>query len=222
MSKTVLVVAAHPDDEILGVGATIAKHVSAGDRAHAAVLSEGASARYEQDMVASLRAAAERSADTIGFASIEFLGLPDQRMDTLPLLDVTQSIETIVQRLKPEVIYTHSPGDVNADHGVVSRAAWTACRPFATPWVEMFACFETPSSTEWGWPLADGGFNPHHFVDVEKTLQVKLDAMSHYESELREYPHPRSIRGLKERAAYWGACSGRAAAEAFVVLRSVS
>lgn len=217
--SAVLVVAAHPDDEVLGGGATFAKHVDAGDDVHAVVVSEGASARYVDAMRSTLRECAERSAEIIGFSSIRFLSLPDQRLDALPLVDVTQAIEVIVSELRPSVVYTHSHVDVNADHGVVARATWTACRPYAAPSVERLLAFETPSSTEWAWPMTEAAFLPGWFVDVGATLQRKLDAMACYPSELRDYPHPRSERALSERAAYWGSVSGCAAAEPFVVLR---
>lgn len=217
--STVLVVSAHPDDEILGGGATFAKHVDAGDDVHAVVVSEGASARYVDAMKSTLRDCAERSAAVIGFSSIRFLSLPDQRLDELALVEVTQAIEPIVAELRPTVVYTHSHVDVNADHGIVARATWTACRPYAAPTVQRLLAFETPSSTEWAWPMTESAFQPAWFVDVEATLQRKLDAMACYVSELRDYPHPRSGRALSERAAYWGSVSGCAAAEPFVVLR---
>lgn len=216
---TVLVVAAHPDDEILGGGATFARHVDEGDTVHALVLSEGASARYEQGMENALRSSAERSAEIIGFSTIEFGNLPDQRLDASPLIEVTHFVEQFVQALRPSVVYTHSHVDVNSDHGVASRAVWTACRPYATPWLERIFAFETPSSTEWAWTAPETAFQPQWFVNVERTLQRKLDAMACYDTELRDYPHPRSIRALEERARYWGSVVGDAAAEPFVILR---
>ena len=216
---TVLVVAAHPDDEILGVGATLAKHVDDGDEVHAVIVSEGASARYAGDEGSRLRAAADQSASMIGFASLTFLGLPDQRLDAGPVIDLTQAVEPVVQKMRPAYVYTHSHVDVNSDHGVVARAVWTACRSYASPFVERVLAFETPSSTEWAWPTADAAFLPNWFVDVSQTLPRKLAAMAHYETELRDYPHPRSLRALEERAAYWGSVAGCGAAEPFVLLR---
>ena len=216
----VLVVAGHPDDEILGLGATLARHVDAGDEVHAIVTSEGASSRYPSEAASELVEAAQRSAEIIGFSSIRFLGLPDQRLDNLPLIDVIQLLEPLLAELRPEVIYTHSTVDVNADHGVVARAVWTACRPFATPWLREMYAFETPSSTEWLEPRS-AAFHPQRFVDVEQFLQRKLDAMACYTSELRDYPHPRSLQALRERAAYWGSHAGLLAAEPFEVLRSI-
>ncbi|MFC5491855.1 PIG-L deacetylase family protein [Nocardioides caricicola] len=216
----VLVVAAHPDDEVLGAGGTLAKHVDAGDEVRAIVVSEGATSRYEDTMVDELRSAGRRSGERIGFASLEFVGMPDQRLDAVALIDVTQALEPLIQDFRPDVLYTHAPMDVNTDHGIVSRAAWTACRPYAAPWLSRFLVFETPSSTEWAWPIAEGSFQPNHFVDVSTTLERKLEAMRCYDEELRPYPHPRSVQALTERASYWGSRVGVTAAEPFMILRS--
>lgn len=218
--STVLVVAAHPDDEVLGVGGTVARHVDAGDEVHALVLADGATSRYGSGMDDVLAEAARTCGRVLGVASVRVRALPDQRLDALPLLDVVREIEPLVDELRPRVVYTHFPGDVNADHGVVSRAAWTACRPYVLPRLACFAVFETPSSTEWGWPTGDG-FRPTTFVDVTDVLDRKVAAMEEYRCELRPYPHPRSARALRERAAYWGSTVGRHAAEPLQVLRAV-
>jgi LmbE family N-acetylglucosaminyl deacetylase len=218
--SVVVVLAAHPDDELLGVGATLVKHVRAGDEVHAVILAEGATSRYRHDMVGVLVDASKQAADVLGLASVRACALPDQRLDALPLVEVTQAIEATLDTLRPDVVYTHFSGDVNLDHHVVARAAWTACRPYMLPALRRFAVFETPSSTEWGWP-ADGGFTPNRYVDVTATLATKLEAMACYASELRDYPHPRSLRALTERAAYWGSHVGLAAVEPFHVLREM-
>lgn len=217
----VLVVAAHPDDEVLGAGGTLARHAQAGDEVHAVVVSEGAGSRYDDGMVQELQAQARHASVEIGFASLRLEGLADQRLDTLPLIELTQRLETVVNEIHPDVVYTHFPEDVNFDHGIVSRAAWTACRPYRAPYVRTFLAFETPSSTEWAWPVPRSAFTPNHYVDITTTLDAKQRAISCYESELREYPHPRSERALRERAAFWGSHIGCAAAEPFCVLRQI-
>ena len=217
----VLVVAAHPDDEILGAGGTLARHVRGGDEVHAMVVSEGAGSRYDDGMMEQLQSQGRRAAAEIGFASLRFDALPDQRLETLPLIELTQRIETVIDELHPDTVYTHFPEDVNNDHGVVARAVWTACRPYRAPFVRRFLVFETPSSTEWSWPLPGSAFSPNHYVDIADTLDVKLRAMACYGSELRAYPHPRSERALRERAAFWGSHIGRGAAEPFCVLREI-
>lgn len=217
----VLVVAAHPDDELLGPGGTLARHSRRGDEVHALIVSDGATSRYPGEMVDVLADCAQKAGKVLGLVSVRVLSLPDQRLDTLPLVEVTQAVESIVDELRPHVVYTHFPGDVNADHGIVARAAWTACRPYVLPGLRRFAAYETPSSTEWGWPLQGGAFAPSLFVDVGATLEDKLVAMSCYASELREYPHPRSLRALRERAATWGSHVNRPAVEPFQVLREL-
>jgi LmbE family N-acetylglucosaminyl deacetylase len=219
--SVVVVVAAHPDDELLGAGATLAKHVRAGDEVHAVVMAEGATSRYETDMVTVLLDASKRAADVLGLASLRACGLPDQRLDAVPLVELTQTVEAVLDELRPAVVYTHFPCDVNLDHGMVARATWTACRPYVQPQLQRFAVFETPSSTEWAWPLDDGAFRPTLFVDVSETLELKLAAMACYHSELRDEPHPRSLRALAERAGYWGSRVGCRAAEPFQVFREI-
>ena len=215
----VVTIAAHPDDELLGAGGTLARHARAGDTVHAVVCSEGASSRYADGMESELEAAGRRAAALLGLASLRFLQLPDQRLDTLPLVEVVQRLETVLEELDPEVVYTHAPGDINADHGVVARAVLTACRPYRFPRLRRLAAFETPSSSEWGGPPGLPPFVPNLFADITATLEVKIAAFECYASEVRPWPHPRSARALRERAATWGSVIGRAAAEPFVLLR---
>jgi LmbE family N-acetylglucosaminyl deacetylase len=219
--RRIAVVGAHPDDELLGAGGTLARHVQEQDEVHAIVVADGAGSRYPEELIGVLQKQALQAAEVIGFASLDFLGFPDQRLDTLPLIDLTQRLEAALDDIDPHVVYTHFPGDVNADHGLVAKAAWTACRPFSRPRLHRFAIFETPSSTEWAWPLADGPLQPNLYVDITGTLDIKVAAMECYQTELRDYPHPRSSRALRERAAFWGSHVGRLAAEPFRVLRDV-
>ena len=220
--ERVVVIGAHPDDELLGAGGTLVRHVLAGDEVHAIVVADGARSRYPAEFAATLEKQARRAAEVIGFTSLQLLSLPDQRLDTLPLIVLTQRLEGVLDEIDPNIVYTHFPEDVNADHGLVARCAWTACRPYSRPHVRKFAVFETPSSTEWAWPMPGRELRPNLFVDVTDTLETKIAAMECYETELRDYPHPRSSRALRERAAYWGSHVGRPAAEPFAVLREVT
>ncbi len=218
----VVVIGAHPDDELLGAGGTLAGHILAGDEVHAIVVTDGAGSRYPPEYVAMLRKQAHRAAEVMGFASLRLLSLPDQRLDTVPLIELTQCLEGVLDEIGPEIVYTHFPEDVNADHRLVAGCAWTACRPYSRPNVRKFMAFETPSSTEWALSMPGTQWQPNLFVDVTDTLPIKVAAMECYETELRDYPHPRSSRALRERAAYWGSHIGRVAAEPFMVLREVS
>jgi LmbE family N-acetylglucosaminyl deacetylase len=219
--RQITVIAAHPDDELLGAGGTIALHARAGDEVHAIIVADGAGSRYPAGLAETLEKQARRAAEVIGFASVRFLALPDQRLDTAPLIELTQQLEVMFDDIGPGIVYTHFPEDVNDDHRVVAKCAWVACRPYRRQ-LDKFAVFETPSSTEWAWPLPGTSLQPNLFVDVTDTIDVKIAAMECYETELREYPHPRSSRALRERAAYWGSHIGRLAAEPFRVLREVA
>jgi LmbE family N-acetylglucosaminyl deacetylase len=217
----VMVIAAHPDDELLGVGATLARHVELGHEVHAVVVSEGASSRYEEGAQNTLQEAGTKAAKLLGFASIQFLGFPDQRLDTVPLIELTQRIEKTLDAVQPRVLYTHHWGDLNRDHRVVCEAVSVAARPIGAHFPREVYCFETPSSTEWSLPDPASAFIPNHFVDVTATLDKKLAAMAFYETEVRPPPHPRSLEALRARAHYWGQIVTRPYAEAFVLMRSV-
>ena len=118
----IVVIGAHPDDELLGAGGTLARHVLAGDEVHAIVVADGAGSRYPAELVAMLEKQARRAGEVIGFTSLQFLSLPDQRLDTVPLIELTQRLEAVLDEIGPDTVYTHFPEDVNADHGLVARA----------------------------------------------------------------------------------------------------
>lgn len=217
----ILVVAAHPDDETLGAGGTIAWHTERGDTVWVCILSEGASSRH--DRVEQQLECARRACDVLGVENLVLVGLPDQRLDTLSLLDVITPIEECIDALRPEVVLTHFGGDVNEDHRLVSRATMVATRPVAGSSVRRVCAFEVPSSTDWAPPVPGSVFAPNVYVDISGTLDVKLTAMKAYadtfRSELRPYPHPRSIEALTAYAQRHGVVSGQLAAEPFMLLR---
>jgi LmbE family N-acetylglucosaminyl deacetylase len=217
----VLVLAAHPDDELLGLGGTIARHADDGDEVTLCVCSEGATARYEAEVANELQASGRAAAGVLGARAIRFLGMRDQHLDAQPVLTVIQAVEAVVRELRPDVVYTHHWGDVNRDHKIVGEAAMVACRPVGDDYPRAVYLFETPSSTEWSWPDPAQAFVPNYFVDISATLERKLAAMACYATELRPAPHPRSLEALRSRAAYWGQIIGRAHAEPFVVARQV-
>jgi LmbE family N-acetylglucosaminyl deacetylase len=217
----VLVVAAHPDDETLGAGGTIARHVAAGDEVWVCLLSEGASSRHTY--VELQKSCAEQAAAVLGVGKVVFVDLPDQRLDTLPLLDVVTPIERCIAELEPSIVYTHFAEDVNEDHRIVFRATLTATRPTPGHPVRQVLCFETPSSTDWAPPFAGAAFLPNVFVDIGRTLSTKLEAMACYAhthvSEVRAYPHPRSLESLVAYARRHGIKVGVDAAEPFMLVR---
>jgi len=226
-ARPVLVVAAHPDDEILGCGATAARHVQEGRDVYFAILGEGITSRHDARNAADagqlslLHRHAQAAGRKIGVKEVSLHKLPDNRLDTVPLLDVIKLVEDLVQGLKPEVIYTHHPGDLNVDHGVVHRAVLTATRPMAGQPVREIYAFEVPSSTEWAFSGIQPAFRPNVFVDVTSTIDTKIAAMACYETESREFPHPRSPEALRAIATRWGSVVGCAAAEAFELVRAV-
>jgi LmbE family N-acetylglucosaminyl deacetylase len=223
----VLVVAAHPDDEILGCGGTMTRLAREGNDVRIAILAEGMSSRYPQreqadaQRMKNLHAHAQQAADKIGAKELILCKLPDNRLDTVPLLDVVKTVEDLVARLNPEIIYTHHPGDLNVDHGVVHRAVLTATRPMSGQCVREVYAFEVPSSTEWAFQRLDPSFRPNVFVDITDSLETKIAALACYDTETRAFPHPRSAEALRAIATRWGSVAGLQAAEAFELIRSV-
>lgn len=217
-----MVVAAHPDDEVLGCGGTIARHASEGDEVHVVFMADGVTARgdSEQKSLERRNEAAENAARLLGVAKLHFLGLPDNRLDSLPLLDIVQPLENHIRLVQPEVIYTHHHGDLNVDHRLTHQAVITACRPqpgFSAR--EIFA-FEVCSSTEWQNPLVQP-FTPNVFVDIGKYADTKRAALLAYEDEMRPEPHSRSINNVIRLAALRGNSVGVAYAEAFMLVRCI-
>lgn len=217
----VVAIVAHPDDEVLGVGGTLARHASEGADVTVVVIADGATSRYPDAMRDTLQVAGQKAALRLGLTEIRFAGLPDQRLDALPLIEITGAVDEVLNDLEPDVVYTHFAGDVNLDHATVARATWTACRPYQRPSLREIFAFETPSSTEWGWPGIGDTFSPNAFVDITATMDAKIAAMACYDSELRRPPHPRGLAALRTRGEYWGSVVGLTAAEPFMLLRTM-
>lgn len=222
-----LIIAAHPDDEILGCGGTMAKLAREGSRVFAAVLGEGITSRYdrrrqaEDETVDRLAADSRRAAERVGVEELFFFGLPDNRFDTVPLLDVVKLIEGLISRLAPEAVYTQHGGDLNIDHGIVFRATITATRPVAGAPVKALYAYEVASATEWAFGQVRPRFQPNTFVDISDTLEAKIEAMKEYGGEIRDFPHPRSPEAITASARRWGAAVGCGAAEAFELIRAI-
>jgi len=222
----VLCVVAHPDDEILGMGGVLARHTTEGDSVHVCLLSDGVTSRHDEvtsEVEAELeqrKASAKQACETVG-ASVSFHQFPDNQFDTVPLLDIVQTVESEIKEHEPTVVYTHHYGDLNVDHELTARAVVTATRPLRDSQIERVLAGEVLSSTEWSVPDSSNVFQPTTFVDISGCLQQKLDALSYYETELREHPHPRTVENVRRNARLWGAKSGVDAAEPFELLRAV-
>ena len=222
----VLVIAAHPDDEVLGCGGAIALHVKKKDDVHVVILAEGVTSRDKSrnrkkrsKEIKNLLLSAQKSHKTLGSKSLKFFNLPDNRMDSINLLDIVKIIEKEVNLVKPEIIYTHHIGDLNIDHSITHQAVVTACRPEPNKSVKKIYSFEVPSSTDWQSVQSDKFFKPNCFIDISKTLQKKLKALKAYKSEMRSWPHSRSIKNVENLAKWRGSSSGMKAAEAFIIIR---
>ncbi len=214
MPKRVLVVAAHPDDELLGCGGTVALHVKAGDAVTAVIACEGESLRYGPDGVGQTEHT-QRAAAALGVTDVRRLGFADQRLDTVTLTDIIGPLEHVVRDVQPQVVYCQYGGDVNRDHEILFKALLVATRP-TEPAIQAVYAFDTASSTEWAFPRS---FAPDTWVDISQTLDQKIAAMACYESEVRPYPHPRSLDGLRHRAQAWGNQHCMDAAEVFMTVR---
>jgi N-acetylglucosamine malate deacetylase 1 len=228
MSRTVLVLAAHPDDEVIGVGGTIARHAAMNEEVHVVVAAEGATARdpkrdtdRRRAELEELRAASRKAIGILGGSSVRFLGLPDNRCDSVDLLDLVQAVEAVVAELKPQIVYVHHAGDVNIDHRVLHQAAFTACRPQPGHPVKRLLSFETASSTEWAPAGSLPAFQPTVYVDIDKFWPRKRAALEAYRSEMREWPHPRSLAGIEHLGRWRGASAGVGMAEAFMLMREI-
>jgi len=228
MSESVLIVAAHPDDEVLGCGGTIAKHADNGDSVHILIVAEGATSRQNQrnrnnalSELSLLAQAAQTAANILGAKSVNFLNYPDNRLDSIDRLDLIKSIEHHIAHIQPDVVYFHHAGDVNIDHRRLHEAVVTACRPIPGFFVKKLFSFEVASSTEWQPNGSAIPFAPNWFVDISAQWSRKREALEAYATEMRDWPHSRSIEALEHQVRWRGAQVGVHAAEAFCLLRNL-
>lgn len=215
MNKKVLVIAAHRDDEVLGAGGAIAKHVRDGDEVCCLILGSAELCRESVDM----NKQALECAKILGIKEMFFENFPDNEFDSVSLLSITRKIEEYVARISPEIIYTHYENDLNIDHRLTFQAVITACRPCNEKGPREIYCFEVLSSTEW--QLGKERFSPNIYIDIENEIETKIQAMLEYKSEIRDYPHSRSIEGIKILAKYRGLECNKKFAEAFILIRGI-
>jgi N-acetylglucosamine malate deacetylase 1 len=219
----VLTIPAHSNDEKLGAGGTIARFAREGHEVWVCILTDGATARHQH--VDQQTKCALGAAEVLGVSNMTFAGFEDQHLDALPLIDVITPIDKSIAELQPHLVLTHFGQDVNQDHRVAFAATMVATRPVGSTRVERVMCYQTPSSTEWAAPFTGNVFSPNVYVDISSTLSIKLEAMRQYSrtfsGEVHPFPHPRSYQALESIARCHGSAAGLAAAESFMLVRSV-
>lgn len=223
--EKVLVVVAHPDDELIGVGGTLRKHVKNGDEVHVLILGDGKTSRqnkYEamNDSTKTLSMAETTKAmKVLGITNLYHEYLPDNRFDQLTLLDIVKLVAQYIEKVSPSLVYSHHSGDLNVDHQLTAEAVIIATRPIQNSSIKELRLFETLSSTEMAGSRFTHVFIPNLFVNIENELEDKLDALKCYESEMREFPHPRSLKAIEYNARVWGAKNNQMAIEPFYIFR---
>ena len=219
MEKT-LVICAHPDDETLGLGGTIALHAKEGNNVFILMFTDGQFGRDTTTKgIKQRQDHAKKACSILGVTEVEFLNYADEKLDTIPLVELACKIESAIKKWKPDTVFTHYWGDVNQDHRRVFEATLIAVRPHPSSRIKRLICYETPSSTEWG--HGSNKFNPNLFINIDNVLRKKIMALKMYSNEISDYPHPRSKDSVISRARYWGSSVGVKHAEAFVTVREI-
>lgn len=227
--KTILTIAAHPDDEILGCGATMAKLSEEGHEVHVLILAEGLTSRQnirdreiKKNELSELARSAHEASNIVGSKSIELLDFPDNRMDSIDLLDIVKVLESKINSLKPDIIFTHFHGDLNIDHRITSEAVITAIRPIPGQCVKEIYFFEVPSSTDYQIYYNGNNFTPNVYFSVSQNqIERKVKALEAYKSEMREFPHSRSNESIQYLAKLRGSQVGYPYAESFMLGRKI-
>jgi len=219
----ILIVAAHPDDEMLGMGGTILKHVNNKDAVSILFLGDGITSRDINADIEPRRRQAKKVAELLQAKIAGLEQFPDNRFDSVSLLDIVKKIEPVIARIKPNIIYTHHMGDLNIDHRLTAQSVLTACRPQPGFCVKKILGFEVLSSTEWQAKDSSHCFCPTEYTDISKFIEKKIEILKKaYGDELRQFPHPRSAQGVKILAQYRGMEVGYKYAEAFQLIRNLN
>ncbi len=223
MSRRILVVAAHADDEILGCGGVMSKFSKLGDEIYTMILGEGKTSRdgYGVSEIDILNEEIRKANAVVGVKEVFTADFPDNAFDSVALLKLVKKVDEIKNKVKPEIIFTHHIGDINIDHQITHKAVLTATRPMLNECVKEVYSYEVPSSTEWNSYSRETVFVPNVFFDITDEIDAKVAAMAEYKSELREYPHPRSLRHIKELANVNGTKVGLKYSENFALVRSL-
>lgn len=215
--STVLVIAPHPDDETLGCGATLLRHVAEGDSTHWLVMTQG----FDPERIAVREAELQAVSKAYGFTETHRAGFPTTRLDTIPMAELVNAISQVIQRVQPDTLYLPYRNDAHSDHAAVFDAAAACCKNFRYPSVKRANVYETLSETEFGLRTDDPGFRPNLFVDTSAWLDRKIEIMRMFSGELGAFPFPRSEECIRAQAMLRGSQAGVMAAEAFMILKEI-
>ncbi len=223
MKNKVLVIASHPDDETIGCGATIARHISDGDEVKIMTMTNGISSRghANKKIIQKRNDCFVRATKLLGAEIIAQGDFPDNMLDSVPLLELVKFIEKEKINTNFNIVYTHSSSDLNVDHRLTFQASMTAFRPEPNETIEEIRCFEIPSSTDFSASQISSDFKPNLFINTEKFHEIKVRALETYQDEIREFPHSRSIKAIDALAIVRGSSVGVEKAEAFEVVRKI-
>lgn len=214
----ILIIAPHPDDEVLGCGGTIARHSKNGDDVHLYIITEAYTPDWTEEFIENRNKEIKEACKILGIKKTHLLALPTVKLDTLPQKELNEKISKIITEVKPDILYIPFGGDVNKDHRLVFEACLVAARPVGSR-IKRILCYETLSETEWGKEIRP--FIPNVYVDISETFEKKLEAMKAYGSELKSYPHPRSLEIIKASAKKRGSEAHMKFAEAFMLIREI-
>ena len=217
----VLVISAHPDDEVIGAGGTIARHVDHGDEVYWCIVTQAYTPPWSKEYLERARQQVYEVQKVLGIQEVFFCGFPTVKLNTIPYMEISSALQGIVDQVQPEVVYTTPGNDINLDHRIVYECTLVATRPLPGNSIQRLLSYEIGDGPRQGLMSGNGGFVPNVFVDVSQYMEKKLEAMSCYESELKEYPHPRSLKGVRMVAEARGLGVGLTAAEAFRLVRQV-
>ncbi len=219
MTKNILVIAPHPDDEVLGCGATMAKYASAGHKVFVLVATRGSKKLYADDRIENVRNEALRAHKVLGVTETFFLDFPAPELDTIPLYEISNNISKIISNINADILFLPHRGDIHNDHKVIFDAGLVAARPLQNCSVNEIFTYETVSETEWAMPIGSEVFIPNVYENIADFFYIKVQALECFKSQLREFPNPRSVKNLNALANYRGATVGFEMAEAFCLIR---
>lgn len=217
----ILVISAHPDDEVIGAGGTIARHVAQGDDVYWCVVTQGYTPPWPEEALQAARQQVYEVQSVLGIREVFFCGFPTVKLNAVPYMELNSAIQRVVDQVRPETVYTTPRDDINQDHRIVFESTLVACRPLPGTSVRRLLCYEITTTTRFGLAPGASGFYPNVYVDISRYLDKKMEAMQVYQTEVREFPHPRSLEGIRLFAQERGVSMGFEAAECFQLIRDL-